>query len=82
LANDCIRARIISDSNAAKLRKSSSKLFNREKNGGQRNWFRKKSRIGPAASTNQSLPFSYWLCVLALIFSYWPCFQELLFSNS
>jgi len=44
------------------MRKSSSKLLNQEKNGGQRNWFRKKSRIGPAASTNQIRPFSYWLC--------------------
>ena len=49
---------IIIDSCAAKQRKSSSKLLNREINGGQRNWFR--YRIGPAASTNQICPFSYW----------------------
>jgi len=35
--------------------------LNREKNSGQKNWFR-KNRIGPAASTNQIRPFSYWLC--------------------
>jgi len=48
---------IISDSYAAKQRKSSSKLLNRKKNGGQRNWFRNKSGIGPAASTNQIVHF-------------------------
>jgi len=44
----------------------------------------KISRIGPAASTNQISPFSYWLCESRIgpDFSYWPCFQELLFSNS
>jgi len=68
---------IISDSYAAKQRKSSSKLLNRKKNGGQRNWFRKKSCI---AVLHQRIKLSIF--ILALIFSYWPCFKELSFINS
>ena len=75
---------IISDSYATKQRKSSSKLLNPEKNGGQRNWFRKQSRISPAASTNPIRPFSYGLCESRIdpVLFVLACFEELLFSNS